>query len=367
MKVLLVITGLGVGGAEHMVIGLANQLIHAGHQVDIAYLKGQPQLYINPKIKLIHLGLDHAFTLPRAVKRLRQHIKHGQYDVVHAHLFHAILISRAVRWLERFYLISTAHSKAIGGQARAWLYRLTDHLSDLNTNVSHEATAHFIAEQAFSVGRSTTVVNGIDTTHFCFSEQQRVAMRTQYNIGSAPVVIAIGRFNAAKDYPNLLRAFAEVKCTHHDAQLYIIGDGELRAEIEQLVIQLELSGAVFLMGIQHNITEWLCMADLLVLSSAWEGFGLVVAEAMSCERMVVATDCGGVKEVMGNLDFLVPPQQSQALAAKINHALQLPKDERLAIGKRNRLHIQTHYSAEAALQQWLGLYQYAIQQNVSRT
>lgn len=362
MKILFVITGLGVGGAEHMVLNLAHQLVNTGHHVEIAYLKGQPQLKPHPSIHLTNLGLTNVWALPQALKRLKQRIQQGQFDVVHAHLFHAILMSRCVRVFTPFYLISTAHSKDIGGQFRAYLYRFTDRWSDLNTNVSQEATQHFIEQHAFSTDKSKTVVNGIDTNHFCFSESDRYMMRTLHHIGSEKVCIAIGRFNTAKDYPNLIHAFKQVHAKHRAVKLYIIGDGILRSEIEQLIIDLNLSEVIFLMGVQHNIVQWLNMSDLLILSSAWEGFGLVVAEAMSCERVVIATDCGGVKEVVGDTDFLVPPQQSQQLADKINTILNFTEQQYTDIGKRHRTRIQTDYSATTSFQNWLSHYQFGIKQ-----
>ncbi|WP_290434374.1 glycosyltransferase, partial [Aeromonas caviae] len=94
-----------------------------------------------------------------------------------------------------------------------------------------------------------------------------------------------------------------------------------------------------------------------VLSSAWEGFGLFVAEAMACERVVVATDCGGVKEVVGDAGFLVPPRDSQLLADALVKALSLPMAEKDKLKKLARSRVVESYSIDSVCEKWLSIYQ----------
>ncbi|MBF7683422.1 glycosyltransferase [Acinetobacter sp. B5B] len=357
MKILLVITGLGLGGAEHVVLNLATQLLKRGHQVKIAYLKGQVRLKVPEHIQTYALGLDSMLHLPKVVRRFRQLLKEFQPDIVHAHLFHAMIFSRIMRMCGGMYsLICTAHSTAVGGKLRCRLYGYTDALSDLNTNVSYEATQHFIAQGAFSTQRSTTVTNGIDTTKFIYDVQYRTQYRQQYHLTEQDIVfMAVGRFNVAKDYDNLINAFAQYK--NPNKKLFIIGDGVLREHITRLIQQQQLSAQVTLVGAQFHVEHWLPMADIFVLSSAWEGFGLVVAEAMSCERVVIATDCGGVKEVLACSEWLVPPKNSQALAEKMSAAGRLTVCEKAQIGQKHRQRIQAHYSLENMCDHWVKIYQ----------
>jgi len=97
-------------------------------------------------------------------------------------------------------------------------------------------------------------------------------------------------------------------------------------------------------------------SDVFVLSSAWEGFGLVVAEAMACERVVVATDCGGVSEVVGSEGFLVEPNNNILLAQALDKALDLSDDERSSIGVSARKRIIDNYSLSANVEAYLKLY-----------
>lgn len=98
-------------------------------------------------------------------------------------------------------------------------------------------------------------------------------------------------------------------------------------------------------------------SDTFVLSSAWEGFGLVVAEAMSCKRIVIATDSGGVSEVMDNIGFLVPTKDSKLLFDAMNHVLSLNNEEKKLIGEQARRKILQDFSLPKIIDTWLKLYE----------
>lgn len=359
MKILLLITGLGLGGAEKVVTSLADQLVEVGHQVKIAYLRGE--ITVRPQhadIELLDLGLTSLSNFAQSRQRFIKLMQQFQPDIVHAHMFHAILFARLLRQQAKIpYLISTAHSKAIGGKARQWLYRLTDAKSDLNTNVSEEATAFFIEQKAFGKQHSTTVTNGIDTQKFQYAAQTRQQLRQQFALSAdTPVLMAVGRLMEAKDYPNLIQAFQQLQTTTPSAQLFIVGEGVLRKALEQQVQQLGLQQQIHFLGARSDVPALLSMADVFVLSSAWEGFGLVVAEAMSCERVVIATDCGGVSEVLGQPEWLVPPQNAEMLSKKMLKAVQLSTHEKAQLGQHNRQRVIEQYSMQHMLEHWLALY-----------
>ncbi|MFT4019917.1 MAG: glycosyltransferase [Acinetobacter sp.] len=359
MKVLLLSTGLGLGGAEKIVTSLADQLFVTGHEVKIAYLTGEIELRPqHTEIELISLQLDSLRKLVKSIFMLKKLIQKFQPDVVHAHMFHAILLARLARKYIGFpRLICTAHSKAVGGKVRQFLYRITDAASDINSNVSEEATQHFIQQHAFRADNAYTVSNGIDTEKFQFSKQARLRLRQQFSLSdTTPVLIAVGRLMEAKDYPNLIQAFAKVHTTVSQAQLFIVGEGNLRPQLQQLVQSLRLQQQIHFLGVRHDIADLLSMADLFVLSSAWEGFGLVVAEAMSCQRIVIATDCGGVKEVLGDAAWLVEPANAQMLGNKIVQGIQLSTEQRKQLGQQHRQRIVQYYAVAVMVEQWLKLY-----------
>lgn len=360
MKILLVITGLGMGGAEHVVSALADGLVAQQHSVEIVCLKGE--VIVRPhnhQIKIHQLNLNSLAQTYAAMQKFKKIVQDFQPDVVHAHMFHAIIFTRLSRqFVPIKRLISNAHSKGIGSNMRALLYRYTDRFSEINSNVSHEATAYFIEQKVFHAKNSHTVTNGIDTQKFAPNIKMRQQLRQQFQISEQmDVFLAVGRFNPVKDYPNLLHAFAKYQQRAlRPTQLFIVGDGEERAKIEALITQLQLQDSVMLLGIRHDVADLFNMADIFVLSSHTEGLSLVLAEAMATEKVVVATDCGGVAEVLAQPEYLVAIEDADALANKMLQATQLDVNQRLALGHANRQHIIAHYSVQTMVENWLKIY-----------
>ncbi len=358
MKILYVITGLGVGGAERVVTTVADCMVDAGHSVKIVYLVGNADVTPNSKdIDVIKLNLESFSRLFIAAKRLRNIILKYQPDVVHSHMFHSNILCRMVNSITPINkLICTVHNSNEGGQVRMLAYKLTNFLSDINTNVSEEATESLVAKKAFKKSQISTVYNGIDTDYFKFDQVERDLLRNQFNITKdTKVLISIGSLSEQKDYPNLFKAIQKL-ANQQDYRFFIVGEGSLKDELHSLVESMGLKESITFLGIRRDIPSLLSMADIFVLPSAWEGFGLVVAEAMSCERIVVATDCGGVSEVVGAEGFLVDPSNSSLLAKTINKALSLNIEESHNIGINARKRITNIYSLDASVKAYLELY-----------
>ncbi|HAW22580.1 MAG TPA: glycosyl transferase family 1 [Pseudomonas sp.] len=359
MKILMVITGLGIGGAERQVIDLAERLSQLGSTVKIAYLTGpvlvQPIMH---NIELIPLHAEKSVLgLFYAKRRLVALVNGFRPDVVHSHMVHANLLARLARiFSKRTRLVCTAHSTDEGGRLRMLAYRVTDPLADLSTNVSAQAVAQFRRKGAVPSGKMIPVSNGIDTQKFKYDVIARRQIRSQYCALESQVIVAVGRLHEAKDYPNLIRAFLVVSQNVPKACLWIVGEGHLRSSLERLISDLGVSNKVMLFGSRHDISSILSAADVFVLSSAWEGFGLSVAEAMAAERVIVATDCGGVAEVLGNAGFIVPPQDSARLAGSLTKALQLTEQEAYAYGVRARERVTELFSLDSVVDKWVRIY-----------
>jgi glycosyltransferase involved in cell wall biosynthesis len=137
--------------------------------------------------------------------------------------------------------------------------------------------------------------------------------------GQLPVVLGAGRLTADKDFPNLIRAFATAR-KECQARLVILGEGEERPALQRLVRSLGLADDVALPGVVTNPFAYMRRSALFVLSSAWEGFGNVLVEALACGCPVVSTDCpSGPREILqgGRLGKLVPVADEAALAEGI--------------------------------------------------
>lgn len=360
MKILYVITGLGQGGAERVVCDLANKMFEKGHEVKIAYLTGD--VLTRPKyddIELININMKSTMSLPSAFLKLSKVIKVYNPNVVHSHMVHANLITRLTRLvLPIEKLISTAHNSNEGGVVRMIGYRSTHHLSNITTNVSKDAVTSFENMKAVPKNGMKVIYNGIDLDKFRYNPKSKIYIMEKLNIDkNCQIILVVGRFNEQKDYPNLLHAISLLKQRSiYPFKLLIVGDGELRELIEQLIDSLGLQEDVILLGRRDDIPNLMSAADLFVLSSKYEGFGLVVAEAMACECLVVATDCGGVAEVLNNPEFLVPVNNAKALMKKILFTLKLDKSRKDSIVHQNLKHVQDKFSLDNIIEKWVLLY-----------
>lgn len=360
MRILLVITGLGVGGAERLVTGLADHFASSGHDVVLAYFSGKPELKpTDPRVQLVDLRMVRSpFSVVRSLWRLSRLVREFRPTVINTHLVHANILVRLLRLVTPMpLLVSSAHNTNEGGRLRMMAYRFTDRLADLSTNVSEAAVQAFVDQRALRPSRAIAVHNGIDTQRFSFDPAARARVRGELAIAdTAPLLLAVGRLYEPKDYPNLLRALARLRQLGHCPQLLIAGDGPLRRDLEELAESLSVRPQVNFLGVRHDVPWLMSACDVFVLCSAREGFGIVVAEAMACERVVVATDCGGVREVAGDTGYLVPPQDPDALANALAHALSLTSKEKTTIGQHARERVEERYSLGTTAVRYLSLF-----------
>jgi glycosyltransferase involved in cell wall biosynthesis len=358
MKVLLVVTGMSMGGAERVVADLADALVSSGNEVMLVYLKGP--LQVRPRrseVSIACLDMNSPRDLIPGCLRFRRIARKFSPDILHSHMFHATMLARLMRMsLPGSRNISTMHTAYDGGRLRAVAYRLTDWLADISTNVSCEAVDAFVASGAVRAGRMITIHNGIAVDEFRPSHEARMAIRRDFEIDDdCKLFVAAGRLGWSKDYPNMFNALAKVR-GKVDFKLLIAGDGSLRQELEKMVDDLGLSSRIQFLGIRRDIANLMSAADVFILSSAGEGFGLVVAEAMACECIVVATDSGGVREVLGSSGFLVPSRDPAALAQAILSACSLSSQAATEMGRAARQRVVDTYSFDRSVEKWLELY-----------
>ncbi|MET3008693.1 glycosyltransferase [Stenotrophomonas koreensis] len=359
MRIMLVVNSIGVGGAERVVSSLANAFAARGHAVCIVTLETKrPALPVSESVQLVELNARKSMGgLLHVITSLRDVVRSFKPDIVHSHMIHSNLVTRLVRCMVPIpRLISTAHNSHDGGWHRVLANRLTHRLADLATNVSSEAVAAYEKRRAVPQGQMLTVHNGIDTRAFHFSQGCREQVRDLLGVGSStPLILAVGRLEPEKNYPNLLNALSRLP-GHLRWRAVIAGTGPLQADLLKLADELRLADRVSFLGVRSDVRNLMNAADVFVLSSNWEGFPMVVGEAMACERLVVATDCGGVAEFTGGLGYLVPPQNPDALASGLAQAIALPRDQARQIGRQARERVQTLFSLDAAVDRWLGLY-----------
>lgn len=359
MKILLMITGLQIGGAEQQVVALADEFSKLGHEVMIIAMTGEVAMRPRQQAVVVEqLRMrKNLFSLVAALIRASGMVRRFSPDVVHSHMVHANLFARILRLAcPMSKLVCTAHSTYEGGRLRVWAYRLTNFLADLTTNVSRAAVSAFEAQGVAPRGVLRVVPNGVDPRIFVRDEQVRAAVRQREGVAAgARVVLAVGRLSAAKNYSGLLNAFARLD-GQQDALLWIVGDGELAAELHAQAHRLDLGRRVRFFGVRCDVADLMNAADVFVLASAWEGFSLATAEAMASERVVVASRVGGVAEVVGDCGLLVESGDDVALAAALREVLCMPAAQASAWGTKARARVLALFSLDRVARQWLEIY-----------
>jgi teichuronic acid biosynthesis glycosyltransferase TuaC len=218
-----------------------------------------------------------------------------------------------------------------------------------------------LRQQAIRMGvnarKVRTVLNGCDTSVFHVAD--RAAARTHLGIGDeAELILFVGRLDTTKGIVELLDAFTSLASRRPNLRLTYVGDGPGGVELRRKAKDLALEGRILFANAcsSQKVAQWLAAANLLALPSYSEGCPNVILEAISCGRPVIATDVGGIPELVNEkCGILVAPRDSAALAAALETALERRWDERLVSEQFQR-------SWDKAADEMLGVCELAVQQ-----
>lgn len=289
--------------------------------------------------------------------RLRRH----RIDILHVH---HIPLYRYVRWGARLagipVLGCTEHANHSISQTPA-LQRESRHAARharFFAVVSEHLKRYFTDELGIADEKVVVVPNGVDTDRFFPGPDKGSAPRDRVRL------ITVGRLVEAKDFPNLLAAAASLRAEGRDFSLDIVGDGELREDVNEEIARRGLAGTVQLLGSRTDVSSLLRDADAFVLSSRREGLPVAVLEALATGLPVVATSVGAIPEIVrdGDNGLLVPPGDANALAAAIRRLLDDPP-LRLAIGARARRVVTERYSLDRMVRRYTELYDSALRRD----
>jgi glycosyltransferase involved in cell wall biosynthesis len=360
-RLLFLISSLGMGGAETQVVQLALRFREQGWAVTIVSLTDQnvfSRELADAAIPALTLGLRNGRGALRGLAQLARIAARFQPDVLHAHMVHANLMARLLRVFRRVpVVVCTAHNVDEGGRIREIGYRLTDRLCDLTTQVSELGLNRYREIGAVSEGRSRFMPNGVELGRFRFEPARREELRSRLGCTAGFAWLAVGRFQAQKDYPNMIEAFA--RTAPGAGHLFLAGAGPDRAAIEDMVRARGLTDRFTFLGMRRDIDDLMRAVDGFVLSSAWEGMPMVLLEAAASGLPVVATDVGGNASLVehGVTGLLVPPRNPAALAEAVERISSLPADALDEMRQKARAHIAVRYSLESVARQWAALYE----------
>jgi len=362
MRIAYMLTSLGIGGAERQVIALAERMAARGHEVAVIVLLAQGSSEWQTSLPVVHLGMTKSpKAIGRGLMRCRRFLRSFQPDILHSHTFPANIAARvlgAMRATPR--VVSTIHNVYEGGLHRTIAYRLTDGFCQRCTAVSQAVADRYVAIGAVRRHKCSVITNGIDAQ--LFSARPHLGGRTRELMKSngSFVWLAAGRDVPAKDFDNVIRAFQRIRAQNRKTELWIVGEhgSKRRARGDYPtggVEPRELEG-IRRLGHREDMPEVLAASDAFVLGSAWEGLPLVVGEAMAMERPVVATDVGGVRELVGDAGVMVPPKDPQALANGMLDVMKMTQQDRREMGAAARQRISTCFDIDAKVVEWEALY-----------
>ena len=360
---------MGMGGADSQLLSAAQELRARGHEILIVSLTPLGPMGLEARTRGIRtesLGMRRGVPDPRGLWRLVRLVRGWRPDVLHSHMVHANLLARVLRLVAPVpAVVSTIHNIYEGGRLRMAAYRMTNGLVDHMTIISQAAADRFVSEGIVPKELLRVVPNGVDMDRFrSVPSGTRESMRHALGVGSEFAWLAVGRFEIAKDYPTMLRAFAKVHTRHPGSVLLLVGRGSLQQSTEALARDLGLEGRVRFLGVRTDVAEIMSAADGYVMSSAWEGMPMVLLEAAAACLPIVATAVGGNPEVVrdGESGFLAPPGDPLALEAAMLRLVDVPEAQRRMMGMRGGEHVRARYGLERVVQSWEELYREVLGQ-----
>ena len=361
-KVVFLITSLALGGAETQLYYLATSLKQRGWDVKVVSMCA-PQAFAKELhdngILVYSLDIPKGVLDWKALFRLVRILKQEKPSILHGHMVHANLLARLVRLFVPIpVVVCTAHNICEGGRHRNEWYRLTDFLCDMTTQVSEAGLTRYVEERMVDPQKAVFLPNGVNTAVFKKDPISRQRGRAALNVNHDFVWLAAGRFEEAKDYPNMIHAFASLFRKDPRNILLIVGEGSLRPQMETLANELGVGHRIKFLELQKNMPGMMNVADAYVMASAWEGMPMVLLEAAACELPIVATDVGGNREVVldGKTGFIVSAKKPEDLARSMETLTAMSEDRRLFMGQEGRRYIKEKYDLNFVTGAWEDLY-----------
>ena len=386
IKVLRVITRLNIGGPSIQAVSLTTRLKAFGYESllvhgtlssgegDMGYLLAQADveaLKISNLQRAVNLKADLG-----AAYRLYKILRDFQPDIIHTHTAKAGALGRLVtvfyNWTRgrqhSVRIVHTYHGHVFDGyfgkRATAvflalerWLARWTDRIIAISPRIADEIG------RRYAIGRPDQVCSirlGFDLAPFVgIDDSQRRASREQLDVPNDTLVITtVGRLTEIKKHDLFLEMAQKVFLSRQDVLFLIVGDGELREELESMAGVLGLKAVVRFLGWRQDLSTIYAASDLFVLTSRNEGTPVALIEAMASGLPGVSTDVGGVRDVITSpsVGEVVPFGDAEGLARSVLSLLSDNHPERRAMGMRARDAVSKRFTIERLVTEIVDLY-----------
>lgn len=339
-KIAIFVSYSGRGGVERVTNLLTEGFLEHGVRVDllVPQLTGEHSESIPSGVNIIRINKRHTYS---SVFRLATYLKTEKPDALLAVKHRAVITAVLARFISGFKgrLLGNIHTNISAGlRHSSTLKRTTYHwgmkifypLTDGIIGVSEGVSCDIMDLTGLTSEKVNVIYNPVVTPEI-HSLGRLPLEHPWFSKGAPPVILGIGRLTEQKDFHTLVRAFSEVTKTHQ-CRLVILGEGRDLESLRTLSNSLGIGDSVDFPGFKKNPYKFLSKARMLVLSSKWEGFGVVIVEAMALGTPVVSTDCpSGPREILkdGLYGPLVPVENPSSLAQAIILVLENPPEEEL--------------------------------------
>ena len=332
MRILQFITSLRTGGAERLVVDLSKQMKLAGNEVEILLFDGTETLLraeaeaAGIPVRALSKGWQ-AMRNPLLFFKLLRELHRNRYEVIHAHNTSCQILLAVASYFQHFRLVTTEHNT--DNRRRRWRgYRAVDRwMYGRYRRIicvgeeTRQALAAWLGRPELT-NRLTVIPNGIDVSKFAKAIPAEDIMSHE-----GRKIMMISAFRPQKDHPTLINAFSTLP---EDYRLFLAGgsetdeDRKYQNDCKQLVLELGLDERVRFLGVRSDVPQLLEAANVVVLSTAYEGMSLSLLEAMAAGRPLIASDVPGVHDLVSGAGLLFPFGNDQRLAELIRQVCEDP-------------------------------------------
>ncbi len=368
IKVLHITKMKGVSGSENHLLTLLSELNKDRFETHLSIL-AEPRhvpLLLDYKDRLEQAGVIVSLLVIRKYMnlsllwKLRAYLLQENFHIVHTHLIHADFYGTLAAKLAGIQtIVSSRHNddRFRHHPLLIWLNRILAHYHS-NIIVISDWIGTFLQEiEGIPAKKIVRIHYGLQPNTVAHTADPQY-VRQQFQIpDQIPVIGTIGRLTVQKGHTYLLQAVRQVKAHFPELRVVIIGEGELRAELENQAKALKIDTNVIFTGYRNDVLKLLSGLDFFVFPSLWEGFGLVLLEAMALKKAVIASNVSAIPEsvISGETGIIVPPKNAERLAEAM---LTLLNDHNLAqtMGKAGYKHVQENFSVQKMVQTTEALY-----------
>jgi glycosyltransferase involved in cell wall biosynthesis len=303
-KIIHLITTIERGGAEKQLLTLVREQVRTELNVEVLYLKGAPELkqeFENCGAVVNQTLLKKSFI--QQIITLRKHLNQNQTPI-HAHLPKSELLA-SLSCPKGMFIFTRHNSEAFWPGAPKILSNVLSRFV-AKRSASGVCISNAVKDYVIQRGELSKEYD-LKTIYYGFEKIEQLDTKALAEIKNKLIVKpgvlrvgSIGRLVRQKDYPTLLSAMRQVIDSGIDAELFIVGEGMEKNNLTELTLELGIHERVHWLGRTPFVNEFLSQLDLFVLPSIYEGFGLVLLEAMQANKPILATNNSSIPEVLGN-------------------------------------------------------------------